>query len=156
MKMFRVLLLSSLFLAVLSACSKSDKPGVPSNDKKAKLTFTVSSEFHKVEGDHFEVTVSGADTKGNFIDWMVNGARKTGTNVSVGDDDFNNGKTITIESASDFFGGDVYFGGFEGSVTPFTVTWKIEVNGTTIEQGTQKVVRDMSPTFSKSFQLKLK
>ncbi|WP_018630792.1 hypothetical protein [Niabella aurantiaca] len=156
MKMFKTLLFSGLLLTLLHSCSKDDKPGFPSNDKKAKLTFTVSSEFHKAEGDDFEVTVGAGDKNGSFIDWMVNGVKKTGTIVSTGTDDFNGGKTITIESASDFFSGNVDFGGFENGGTPFTVTWKIEVNGGTIEEGTQRVVKDMSPVFSKSVQLKVK
>lgn len=154
--MFKTLLFSGLLLTVLYSCSKDDKPGLPSNNKKAKLTFTVSNEFHKAEGDDFEVSVGAGDKTGDFIDWMVGGVKKTGTVVSVGTDDFNGGKTIVIESASDFFSGSVDFGGFEHGITPFTVTWKIEVNGNTIEQGTQRVVKDMSPSFSKSVQLTTK
>lgn len=156
MKMLKALLFSGLLLTLLNSCSKDDKPGLPSNNKKAKLTFTVSGEFHKAEGDDFEVTVGAGDKNGSFIDWMVNGVKKTGTVVSTGTDDFNGGKTIVIESASDFFSGNVDFGGFEHGNTPFTVTWKIDVNGSTIEQGTQLVVKDMSPVFSKSVQLKTK
>ncbi|MBZ4190019.1 hypothetical protein [Niabella beijingensis] len=153
MKVFKILLFSGLLLTLLNSCSKDDKPGLPSNNNKAKLTFTVSNTFHKAEGDDFEVSVGAGDKKGNFIDWMVNGAKKTGTVVLVGTDDFNGGKTIVIESASNFFSGNVHFGGFEGAATPFTVTWKIEVNGSTIEEGTQRVVKDMSPSFSRSFEL---
>lgn len=159
MKKFSKLFLgvSLLTATVLSSCSKDSSspiPGGPSNDKTAKLTFTVTSDFQKSEGDNFEVTVGAGDASGKFIDWMVNGTRKTGTIVTVGTDDFNGGKTITIESASKFFSGNVDFGGFEHGDTPFTVTWKIEVNGKTIEEGTQKVVEDMSPIFSKNVQFK--
>lgn len=133
---------------LLNSCSKN-KDTTPTN-KHIKATITLSSEFKKAEGDYFDVTISGNDQNAHFTDWNVNGVKKTGTSVTIGTDDFNGGKTIVLESVSDVFSGGIEFGGFEYGNTPFTVTWKIEVGNAVKDEGSEKIVKDRDPVFSKS------
>lgn len=139
------------FLMVLTGCSKKDNPS--NTSKKAKVTITLSGTFSKAEGDYFNATVAASTVNGTTIDWIVNGVRKTGTVVTVGTDDFNGGKTITLESASDFYTGAVKMGGFELGTTPYSVTYKVELNGDIKDQGTETLVKGREPVFSKDVQL---
>ncbi|MGE9313026.1 hypothetical protein ACLOAU_15365 [Niabella sp. CJ426] len=148
--------ISSLILLatilVLAGCSKkSDGPG--STGKKAKVTITVSNTFSKAEGDYFNATVTASTSTGTTIDWTVNGTRKTGTAITVGTDDFNGGKTIILESSSEFYTGLVKMGGFEMGATPYSVSYKVEVNGSVKDQGNQTIVKNQDPIFTKDIQL---
>ncbi len=138
-------------MLALTGCSKKDNPG--SSGKKAKVTITLSNTFSKAEGDYFTATVTANTSSGTTIDWMVNGTRKTGTAITVGTDDFNGGKTITLESASDFYVGLVKMGGFEFGATPYSVTYKVEVDGSVKDQGNETLVKNQDPLFSKNIQL---
>lgn len=146
----RSLALPALLL-IFAGCSKKDTPGT--QGKKAKVTITLSNTFSKAEGDYFDATVTASTTGGTTVDWIVNGTRKTGTAITVGTDDFNGGKTITLESASDFYAGLVTLGGFELGTTPYSVSYKVEVNGAVKDQGTQTVVKNQDPIFAKNIQL---
>lgn len=149
-----LLMAGMLALTVLFSCKKkSDDPTGGTEGKKAKITISLSSEFKKAESDKFDVTVVGANATGTTIDWLVDGVTKKGSAITVGTDDFNGGKTIVIESASSFYAGNLSFGGFEFGATPFTVNYKIEVNGKIIDQGTERIVKDRDPLFIKQYQL---
>ncbi|ANH82488.1 hypothetical protein A8C56_17280 [Niabella ginsenosidivorans] len=135
-------------ILLFNSCSKN-KDTTPAN-KHVKATITLTSEFKKAEGDYFSVTISGNDQNAHFTDWNVNGVKKTGVSVEVGTDDFNGGKTIVLESLSDVFSGGIEFGGFENANTPFTVSWKIEVGNTVKDEGSEKIVKNQDPVFSKA------
>lgn len=153
MKLFLSFSTSTLLFSLLlfTGCSKKDSPG--NTGKKAKVTITLSNTFSKAEGDYFDATVTASTTSGTTVDWIVNGTRKTGTAITVGTDDFNGGKTIILESASEFYTGLVALGGFEFGTTPYSVSYKVEVNGTVKDQGTQTVVKNQDPIFAKNIQL---
>ncbi|NRF37884.1 hypothetical protein [Pedobacter foliorum] len=139
-------------LTVLFSCKKKDGDS-PSSDKKAKITITLSSEFKKAESDKFDVTLVASKGNGTTVDWNVNGVLVKGASLNLGTDDFNGGKTIVIESASGFYTGALNIGGFEFGATPFTVTYKVEVNGKLIDEGSQRIVKDRDPIFTKTIQL---
>ena len=139
-------------LLMLTSCSKkNDSPG--SSGKKAKVTITLSSTFSKAEGDYFNTTVTANTSSGATVDWMVNGIRKTGTAITVGTDDFTGGNTLILESASDFYTGLVKMGGFEMGATPYSVSYKVEVNGSVKDQGNETIVKNQDPVFTKDIQL---
>ncbi len=135
-------------LAVLTVVLKRQFPGA---SKKAKVTITLSGTFSKAEGDYFNATVTASTLNGTTIDWMVNGVRKTGTVITVGTDDFNGGKTITLESASDFYTGAVKLGGFEFGTTPYSVSYKVELNGAVKDQGNETLVKGGNLFFQKIY-----
>ncbi|RQO76495.1 hypothetical protein DBR40_11350 [Pedobacter sp. KBW01] len=145
--------LAMIAVTLLFSCKKKSDDPAANGGKKAKITITLSGDFKKAEGDYFDVDVAGGRTDASSIDWLVNGVTKKGTVITVGTDDFNGGKTIVLESASNFFAGSVQFGGFEFGATPFTVDYKIEVDGKVIDQGTERIVKDRSPIYTKSYQL---
>lgn len=138
-------------ILLLTGCSKKDSPG--NSGKKAKVTITLSNTFSKAEGDYFTATVTANTSSGTTVDWIVNGNRKTGTAITVGTDDFNGGNTITLETTSDFYVGLVKMGGFEFGATPYSVTYKVEVNGSVKDQGNATIVKNQDPLFSKNIQL---
>lgn len=146
---------ASIALFIFSGCKKGDSTDTPvtgTTKRHAKIVFTISNTFSKTEGDYFDVTVSGANGN-STIAWIVNGTKKTGVNVSAGTDDFNGGKTITLESDGNYDWGKVSFGGFEYGATPFNVTWKIEVDNVVKDSGNEKIIKGREPVFSKTVQL---
>jgi hypothetical protein len=139
-------------ISILAGCSKnSDGPG--SAVKKAKVTITLSNTFSKAEGDYFNAIVTASTSTGTTIDWTVNGTRKTGAAITVGTDDFNGGKTVILESSGDFYTGAVKMGGFEMGATPYSVSYKVEVNGSVKDQGNETIVKNQDPIFTKDIQL---
>ncbi|WP_449436090.1 hypothetical protein [Pedobacter steynii] len=140
-------------LTILFSCKKKDGGDGPSSGKKAKITLTLSSDFKKAESDKFDVTLVASKTNGSTVDWNVDGVLVKGASLNLGTDNFNGGKTIVIESADSFYTGALIFGGFEFGATPFTVTYKVEVNGKVIDQGSERIVKDRDPIFTKTIQL---
>ncbi|TKC09069.1 hypothetical protein [Pedobacter frigoris] len=139
-------------LTVLFSCKKKDDNS-PSSGKKAKITLTLSSDFKKAEGDYFDVTLAASKTNGSTVDWKVDGVLVKGASLNLGTDNFNGGKTIVIESADSFYAGALNIGGFEFGATPFTVTYKVEVDGKVINEGSERIVKDRDPIFAKTTQL---
>jgi len=140
-------------LTLLFSCKKKDGGNAPSSDKKAKITLTLSSEFKKAEQDKFDVTLVASKSDGTTIDWNVDGVLVRGASLNLGTDNFNGGKQIVIESASGFYTGALIIGGFEYGLTPFTVKYKVEVNGKVIDEGSERIVKDRDPIFTKTIQL---
>lgn len=141
----------ALFCFIFVGCSSGDDAPAPSG-KNAKITFSVSEQFSKAEGDYFKLDVSGGLADGTFIDWKINGETEVGVLATVNSDDVDGGKDIIIESAESFYSGHLSIGGFEFGETPFTITYKIEVNGNIIDEQTVELEKDDEP-FSKTYKL---
>ncbi len=151
MKLTYAAVLGLISLAIVG-CSKDDDPKpVNFKDHNVTATITLSKEFKKAEQDNFSVTISGGKENGTFVDWDVNGTKRTDDIVHLGTDDFDGGKTIVLKSLEKFQFGTLDFGGFEFGNTPYTVTWKIEDNGKVLDEGSKVVVKDADPKFLKMF-----
>ena len=145
----------ALSLFTLNSCSKDDDgPSGGGNGKKAKITFSVSSAFNKAEGDDFSVGVGAWNSGGFYVDWKVDGKTEKGTVVTVGSDYVNGGKSnVVVESVQDFASGSVSISSFNISGAPFTVTYKVEVDGEIIDEKTVEVSADDADPLHKNYTL---
>lgn len=144
-----VLLLSSL---IFWACSEDDDPK-PDNGKKAKITFSVSGQFDKAEGDYFSLNVGGMTLDGNSIDWKVDGELEKGTAVSVTSDYVDGGKSgVVVESVQNFYTGSVTISSFNIAGDPVSISYKIEANGEVIDEQTVNI-DDGDDVYTRNYKL---
>ncbi|RYD99245.1 MAG: hypothetical protein EOP54_04855 [Sphingobacteriales bacterium] len=135
-----ILLLSA---ALFSSCKKTASV---SSGKNAKITFSVSSAFNKAEGDDFSLSVGAATFDGSYVDWTVDGTTERGTIVSVTSDYVNGGKSnVVVASAQKFNTGSVSISSFNISGAPFTVSYKVEVDGKVVDEKSVEIAHDSDP-----------
>jgi len=147
-----VLGISTLLLsaALFSSCKKSTSPF---SNKNAKVTFSVSSAFNKAEGDHFTLSIGGSTLDGTSVDWTIDGATERGTIVSVTSDYVNGGKSnVVVASAQKFNTGSVSISSFNIDGAPFTVTYKVEVDGKVVDEKSVEIA-DGSDPLTKNYTL---
>lgn len=147
LKGISVLLVSA---ALFTSCKKSTSPF---SNKNAKITFSVSSAFNKAEGDNFSFSVGGATLDGSYVDWTVDGTIERGTIVSVTSDYVNGGKSnVVVTSAQKFNTGSVSISSFNIAGAPFTVSYKIEVEGKVVDEKSVEIA-DGSDPLTKNYTL---
>lgn len=141
-----------LAAAVFSGCSEDEDPGNADN-KQAKITLSVSDGFNKADGDHFTFGVGGTTTAGTYVDWEVDGEVEKGVVISLGSDDVDGGKSgIVVESMQGFAAGNLNIGTFNIDGEPFTLTYKVEVNGKVLDEQTVEIEAGSDP-YTKVYQL---
>ncbi len=139
-----ILLVSTL---LFTACGKKDSS--PSlSGKSAKITFSVSGTFDKASGDDFSIGAGGGKLDGTYVDWKVNGATEIGTVVTVGSDFVDGGiSNAVIESVQKFSAGSVTISSFNIGGDPFTVTYKVEVDGKIIDEKSVTIADGDDPLY---------
>lgn len=135
-----ILLLSA---TLFSSCKKTVDT---ITGKNAKITFSVSNAFNKAEGDDFSLNVGGATFDGSSVDWTVDGTTEKGTIVSVTSDYVNGGKSnVVVASVQKFNTGSVSISSFNIGGAPFTVSYKVEVDGKVVDEKSVEIANDSDP-----------
>jgi hypothetical protein len=116
---------------------KKDKDNPSEKGKKAKITISVSNTFSKADGDNFDLSVTGVNAQGEYVDWKIDGQTEKGTVILIGGDYVNGGKdNMIVESIQNFEVGSVTISGYNITGDPITVSYKIEVNGNVKDEKT--------------------